>query len=342
MAHNISSKSGKPEMMYVGQVPWHGLGTALDRPATSKEAMTAAGLDWTVGTRPVSVDCGDGQTIPIHSHVSLVREDLWADKETRQVLSVVGRDYDVLQNREAFWFFDQMIGLGKAVYETAGALDGGRVVWILARLPNDLTTEAGEVIRPFVLLANGHGRQIPVSLKLTAVRVVCANTLGWALGWESGPVVKVAHNASMRTKLASGRELLGLIDKASLAVKRFADTLSKVEIDEAGLSAYLERVFPDPKLSTTSSSSFTSAMLQRARNSRELATRLTKCGLGNAARGVSGTLWAAYNGVTDLLDHSPMERGEQDRLLKSVWFGQREQVKRRAASVAIEIALAGK
>jgi hypothetical protein len=40
MAHNLLIQNGHASMFYINEVPWHGLGTKLDKPATAKEAIT--------------------------------------------------------------------------------------------------------------------------------------------------------------------------------------------------------------------------------------------------------------------------------------------------------------
>jgi len=119
MPANINS------MMYVGQKPWHGLGTKLEKVATSEEAIIAAGLDWKVTKEPLFLKNGT----MIESSYATVRED------NHNVLGVVGRVYEPLQNKGAFQFFDAVVGIKEAMYHTAGALGNGECVWILAKLP---------------------------------------------------------------------------------------------------------------------------------------------------------------------------------------------------------------
>lgn len=48
MAHELHIQDGLASMMYVGETPWHELGTKLEKPATAAEAIEAANLDWRV------------------------------------------------------------------------------------------------------------------------------------------------------------------------------------------------------------------------------------------------------------------------------------------------------
>ena len=64
-----------------------------------------------------------------------------------------------------------------AIYETAGALKGGRHIWMLARLPKTLRAAGDDEIKPYVLLANSHNGTRALRMIPTTIRVVCANTL---------------------------------------------------------------------------------------------------------------------------------------------------------------------
>ena len=109
---------------FVKQPAWHGLGKILQSaPETSKEAIVLAGLDWGVEKRDIYWKNQETQEFcKIPDRVSLVRTI------DQKPLSIVSDHYKVLQNSEAFDFFDPIIKDGKATYETAGSLCGGRVI----------------------------------------------------------------------------------------------------------------------------------------------------------------------------------------------------------------------
>ena len=127
MSHEISNVSGRNEMFYVGEKPWHGLGVSVEKHARAAEAISLAGLDWDVYQRPLFMP----DQVKVPDRVANVR----LDKDKKDFyLGTVGTTYKLIQNRDAFTFFDEVVGQGQAIYHTAGAIKDGRRVWILAKL----------------------------------------------------------------------------------------------------------------------------------------------------------------------------------------------------------------
>lgn len=126
MAHEIYIENGKASMMYVGEPPWHGLGTALSEPATAAAAIKAAKLDWTVTKVPLCARYGE-KLHDLKDHFATMRAD-WVGDEKKPIFGIVGKAYTPLQNRDAFGFLDAIVGQGAAIYHTAGALGDGRSV----------------------------------------------------------------------------------------------------------------------------------------------------------------------------------------------------------------------
>lgn len=111
-------------MFSVRVKPWHGIGTIVQDAPDSKEAVRLAGLDWNVEQQGITTNDG----VPVPGYKANVR-DL-----DQKILGVVSDRYQVVQNEEAFAFTDELLGEGVR-YETAGSLQEGRRVFILARLP---------------------------------------------------------------------------------------------------------------------------------------------------------------------------------------------------------------
>lgn len=156
-------------MFYVRQTPWHGLGVKVMEAPTSKDALWLAGLDWNVVQEEIYTENAN----PVTGFKANVRD---TDKK---VLGVVTDRYKVVQNSEAFAFTDSLLGEGVR-YETAGSLQGGRKVWLLAHLPQEYII-AGERISPYLVFSNTHDGSGAVKVAVTPIRVVCNNTLNLAL-----------------------------------------------------------------------------------------------------------------------------------------------------------------
>jgi hypothetical protein len=108
MAHEIET------MAYFGHRPWHGLGTALEEADLYdwRSASKKAGLDW------------DVELVPLVTHDTQARVDHRAVRRMSdsKVLGVVGPRYALLQNRDAFTWFQPFLEAKEAALHTAGSL----------------------------------------------------------------------------------------------------------------------------------------------------------------------------------------------------------------------------
>jgi phage/plasmid-like protein (TIGR03299 family) len=230
----------------------------------------------------------------------MVRDDHWQKGEAK-VLGVVGQEYTPLQNSDAFAFFDPIVGEKAAVYHTAGALGQGERIWLLAKLPDEIRVIGDDIAEKYLLLSNSHDGKSSVQIKFTPIRVVCENTLTMAL--RSGPTVRAAHKKDLPQRLELARHLLGIVGKRFMEIEEEFKRMVAVQIDGARLQQYLERVFPDPERGADNDRY--EKTLREVRHDRAGAEYFFVQGRGNAAKGVAGTLWAAYNGVAEYIDQPP-------------------------------------
>jgi phage/plasmid-like protein (TIGR03299 family) len=349
MAHELLIEDGEAAMFYVGEPPWHGLGQKLNSPATAAEAVEAAHLDWRVAKVPLYI-AGGSRLHEIRGRYAIVRDDAIGTPACR-ALGIVGESYRVLQNTDAFRFFDPIVGEGAAVYHTAGALGAGERVWILAKLPGDIMVAGRDRVEKHLLLSNSHDGSSAVQVKFTPVRVVCQNTLAQALA--EGRTFRARHDRDLLLGLRDVREAMGFIGDEYARLAAAFDAMARVGMDRAALGAYLSKVFPLPADRDDERAS------ERADAQRFWAAHLFERGAGNTEHPVAGTLWAAYNAVTELVDHgSGLVAGQRaaadgragsapagpprllspQRCLHSIWFGAGHATKVRAWDEAVSIA----
>ncbi len=230
MAANVET------MFSVREKPWHGLGTIVAEAPTSQEALRLAGLDWNVCQRAIHTNAGK-----INGYKANIRDT------DGQCLGVVTDRYKVIQNEEAFAFTDALLGKGVR-YETAGSLQDGRKVWLLARLPSEYII-SGEQISPYLVFSNTHDGSGAVRVAVTPVRVVCNNTLNLALqtakrSWS------MIHTGDIRGKLQEAKDTLFLAETYMENLGKEIGKLSGVSISDEQVKEYIELLLPLEKGAT--------------------------------------------------------------------------------------------
>ncbi len=327
-------------MMYVGEKPWHGLGTYVgDREVTAAQAIEAAGLDWEVQLHPIQVllerpRSGVGQTLaaPIPFHGRWATVALLPEGPTP--LGVVKDRYLPVQNRQAFGFFDELVGEGQAIYHTAGCLGRGERVWILAKLPGTIApaTRPEDVVEKFLLLHTSHDGTVAVGLRFTPIRVVCENTLMAALAGkvdQEFQQVKIRHTMNALEKVGQARRALKLTLSWYDQLQREISALDAREFSRQAMAELANQLLPEPVLVGERSKRQETEVEKRAAG-RELLVGLFSQGKGNQGR----TRWDALNAVTEFVDHYLTPRSKDaDARLDSVWFGRGHGLRQQALSL---------
>ena len=225
MAANVES------MFYVRETPWHGLGTRVKEAPSSKDALVYAGLDWKVIQEPVYTDSQE----LIEGYKANVRDS------DRRVLGVVTDRYKVIQNEEAFAFTDALLGEGVR-YETAGSLQGGKKVWMLARMPHEYII-TGERISPYLLFSNTHDGSGAIKVALTPIRVVCNNTLNLALSTAKRSWSMI-HTGDIQGKLQEAKDTLLLADRYMDNLGKEFENLRMKFMTDKQVMEYIEVLLP--------------------------------------------------------------------------------------------------
>lgn len=299
---------------FVGQPAWHGLGVLVKEAPSVSDAIIMAGLDWEVSTK--SLFLGDGREV---THRATIRDS------DDSILGVVGPAYTPLQNRTAFDWFQPLIESGDVSLEAAGSLKSGRRVWLLGKVnvdPQEIVK--GDAVEAYVLLAHAHDGTLAIRVGFTGVRVVCNNTLQWALNQdESGAdqsLIKIPHRAHAEKALETARDAMNLATRQFEMTADQFRTLASYGCDDLRLRRYVREVFNPGAADDEKASKQTVGKV----------AKLFESGRGSELS--RGTMWGAYNAVTEFVTH---ERGRtQDSRLDAQWFGEGAAVTKRALVVA--------
>jgi phage/plasmid-like protein (TIGR03299 family) len=313
-------------MMYAGAVPWHGFGTYVGEDnALSEDVLRLAGLDWGVEKRPLLVQPTEGLiTQNVESHRAIVRTS------DQSVLGIVGKGYSPLQNAEAVSLLDDLVGKGLVKYHTAGALRGGKRIWLLAKV-DSYDVVGGDRVDEYLLLWNSHDGSSALRVLWTKIRVVCTNTASAALAAGKGQGLTLRHTRSMKSRLAQAHEVLG-ISKEIFQESRDVDRmLAKFQMGTQKWDGLLDHMFAIDPDATKASHTY-------AMNRRSELTELFENGVGQNLPGVSGTGWAAYNALTEYANFHRSTRGGQERRFESAISGSGAKFVQRGTKFLVSLA----
>jgi len=308
-------------MFYFGEVPWHKKGTKLIDIPTSERAIIAAGLDWDVRKEKVYFDdtlnSKSGCYYSIKNVSAIVRNDKTG---AESVLGIVGKRYTPVQNKNAFNFFDSIVGEKKAIYHTAGSLEDGKIIWILAKLPDGISISGNDEVELYTLLSNRHDGKRSLIVQPTPVRVVCNNTLNLALV-ERKQRMTFRHTTNIETQMKMAALSLNHSLETFSKTKEAYKLIASKSVDSVKLNEYFEEV-----LSIEEFSNKKNAKKNRLVNvfDHDVSTN-----------SLNPSLWIAYNAVTYWSDH---EKGNSEKRLSNSWFGSGFAIKQKALDVAIRMA----
>lgn len=277
-------------MVYTREKPWHGLGTKVEEAPTSAEALRLAGLDWRVEQKNIQL-CG-GSKVP--GYKANVRST------DGKVLGVVSDRYRIVQNADAFEFTDSIIG-GDVRYETAGSLNGGKKIWLLAKLPG--TEIAGDKTEPYLCFSNTHDGSGAVRVCMTPIRVVCNNTLNLALD-SAKRAWSVRHTGSLQNKMHEARACLRMANRYMGALAEKADRMANTTITRDQLNIILDELFPVDEHTTE----------REKQNIKKLRDEYMVCYFAPDLVKFRDTAWGAYNAMSDMITHNaPLRKTENYR-----------------------------
>ncbi|EPL6400002.1 DUF932 domain-containing protein [Acinetobacter baumannii] len=343
MAHQIET------MAFVGQTPWHGLGSQLPPNQPIEIWAQQAGMDWRIESSNVSYmaknERGQSIIMPYEEQRVLYRSD------THAPLSVVSQRYQEVQPKEILEFYRDLTEQSGFELETAGVLKGGRKFWALARTGQSAALKSKDVSNGYILLATACDGTLATTAQFTSIRVVCNNTLAIALRGQnsSAGVVKVPHSTKFDAEKI--KQQLGISVRAWDEHMYEMKQLSQRKVTQQEAAAYFDAVFNNTTMSATDQEeSIIQYYLKAASmdkksnskfepNSRAMSKAMTMFngqGRGAELSSAKDTAYGLLCSITEFVDHE-RRAISMDHRMDSAWFGMGATIKQRGLEQALSM-----
>lgn len=284
MSANIDS------MLYVKEVPWHGLGHRYEvAPSTPQEIIEGAELGWRVAAAPMKTD--------LHDHVmnynTIYRED------TQGILGVVNKaNISLTQNEEMFNAFATIIGK-EVITDTAASIDAGRKVFGCFKIPDTYKILDDDVEHYFVVVNEHLKCDGKVTILNTPIRVVCQNTLTAALNSSTAKIrIPLSTDPDINASLADK-----IIRSGGMAIDVLSQRAEKLvgeKISRSYVDKMLEELFPYIEVKEGDTS-----MHDKANEKVDLMreTFVNDCLGADNLSNYRDTKWGIMQGVFDFAQH---------------------------------------
>lgn len=350
MAHNLNynERTGKYSFFSVQQKAWHKLGQIVEQYLTSAEAIKYAGLDFEVIKAPLYTH-GKGISINGNGEVNEGGNILLPDNfatmrtDTNQVFGVVGKDYQIVQNTDAFTFFDAIVGGGNGIlYETAGALGKGERIFITAKLPGYIRVGDGDdVTEKYIFLTTSHDGTGSITAAFTPIRIVCQNTLNASLRNMTN-VVRIRHTSGAKQRLEEAHKVMGLANGLSVQLEGIFNQWTKVRITDAEVKKLIQLALcPNKETLDALRKDAEDELSTVFKNTVEDAFAYAIMADTQQMDTTKGTVFGAYNAVTGYYQNVRNYKDDESKLQSIVMGGTAQAKAQKAFELCMQFAKDG-
>jgi phage/plasmid-like protein (TIGR03299 family) len=292
---------------------WHKIGTPVGHAMTAHEALEAANLaNWDVRKRPLWADLREDG---IEDQRGIVVPDQYGTVFTNPVnnkitpIGVVGKDYTPIQNESMTEFAEAIVDESGAHFETAGSLRNYSQTFLTMKLPRTMVLQGldgrEDVSEWYLSIFNSHNGSSSLVSTISNVRVVCANTQDANLAGAKSKF-KVQHSKNWANKVQLAREALRLFFVYEEAFENAVRAMHEQPFTAAEMKLFAEDLLNLAKAEKDT------AMATRRQNEVDAITALFNNSPTIAGTPIAGTKFAAYNAVSEYVDHFAGVRGAGD------------------------------
>ena len=327
----------------VGGAPW-AIGVDVSDCETSKDVMKKAGLDFIVDKCDLMARMPWGpkrnnvvnELAGEFSHDGYIYRELVGAYATyradnSQPLGLVGSKYEVVQNIDAFRFFDDAIGNGVR-WDRAGILNGGTKIYVSAKLPFDMHV-GDDPVENYLVFSNSHDGTSAVNIMFTPVRVWCTNKLNSARK-SADSTIRLRHTPNVKKQLDNGAYVLNVAKQYAKDTEEFYNSLLKIKMSDEDVMKYIADLQLTEKermaLMEFDSVNGYKKLIHKdyltiertgisSRKANQIANTLEYYFDGIAQKKIAGTAWGAYNAVTGF--YSNVANLEGEKRVESILYG---------------------
>lgn len=327
MSHELDMSNGRVNMAFVGETPWHGLGHRLPEDADIDTWRTVAGMDWSLVSSPVLYSDHQGEIQTYPGRRILSRSD------THEALACVSNQYRVVQPSEVLEFYRDLVETAGFRLHTAGVLRSGRKYWALAELGESARIMGQDQMDGYLLLATACDGTLATRAMFTSVRVVCANTLAFAVedadrGVGARRHIRVPHSVTFDPNKVKME--LGLAPASWKSFLTKCERLADRKVSRKEALEWLIKVFGDANKPVEEQQN------GRARVMNTVLQLFEGGGKGSNFRSSKDTAWGLVNAATEYCDHHARCRSVDARIDRA-WFGDGAVLKQKAWDAAIDL-----
>ena len=316
---------------------WHGLGQVVEEPMFVADALKLCHADFNVGLQPVValsqelIEAMENHTFINASMLKdLLVENTMATmrQDTNKSLGIVSDKYGIVQNVDAFKFVDLFCSGEKTdrdhtpVIETCGVLGKGERIFVTAKFPKPIVLDAkrDDLVEMYVVFTTTHDGTGAVRCVCTPVRVVCNNTLNWAMKENIGRIA-FRHSSKVMDRLdllnAENAEFaykaLNVAEVYANGLKESFDHLRNIKLAERDLDNIIAQVV----LSDEAAKEFmqtrnieSELIKTRGRNIFLGVKECLESGIGQEGQERGTAMWL-MNGLTSFYQNEATERSNE-------------------------------
>jgi phage/plasmid-like protein (TIGR03299 family) len=275
------------------EATWNKVGTDIREANSVKEALQISGLDYEVVKAPIYLS--NGHRI----------KDQFATKKkgTDEVFGIVGKDYTIVQNEEAFSFVDGIISEG-LTFVKAG--ETSYMNYIIASLPEQYILD--DKFKPYIIFQNSHAGATTLKAAICPLRIICQNQFTIAFR-NSENKISIRHSSSIHEKMDEAQHILQFNAEYMDSFNKMANEMAANKIgDEKALDIIDKYFLVDDNASTrkVNSNEEKKAILLNAYNAED-------------NQNFRGTQWGLINAFSDYITHlDPARKTNKSNISKFI------------------------